>query len=197
MAEKRQGLTLDRMAELVPSGVINLKGKRAPTTRGLIAIMHQFGVESIETETLEHDPEKRRAVVRAVVTGSRGTYSAHGDASPDSVSKMILPHYLRMAETRAIGRALRFALGVGEAVSDELTELPEDPGPVSPPAGREKQIGETGYTVDEVEGYLAWKKKPPFSKLAATDRRALLDWLETENGARAIHAYHIRDLEGS
>jgi len=195
MAEKRQGLTLDRMAELVPSGVINLKGKRAPTTRGLIAIMHQFGVESIETETLEHDPEKRRAVVRAVVTGSRGTYSAHGDTSPDSVSKMISPHYLRMAETRAIGRALRWYLGVGEAVSDELTEAPEGREPAR--KAQPKQIGETGFTVDEVNGYLNWKGKPALWNLSAPDKRALLNWLETDDGARAIHAYHIRDLEGS
>lgn len=200
MDESKRGLSLDKMEELIPSGVIMLKGKRTPTTRGLVAIMGLFGVESVETELLEHDPDKPWALVRAVIQGTRGMYTAHGDCGPDSTSRMILPHYVRMAETRAIGRALRWYLGVGETVADEMGEparLPER-APVAP-AGRAgaELLGNTGCTVAEVEGFLAWKSKPALSELSPVARNGLIDWLNTEEGTRALHAYHVRDLEGS
>ena len=197
MEEKRAGVSIDRIAELVPDSIIKLGKSRYPTFKGLVGIMHRYGVESIETEILLDDPEKRRASARAVVTGTRGTYTAHGDSSPESSNSKISPHYLRHAETRAISRALRWYLGVGETVADELPDYRE---PVTegkapkPPTPR--TIGGTGYTVEDVEGFLAWKKKPPFGKLSATDRRAFLDWLETDSGAAAFHDYYCREIEG-
>ena len=199
MGESKRGLSLDKMEELIPSGVIMLKGKRTPTTRGLIAIMGLYGVESVETELLEHDPDKPWALVRAVIQGTRGMYTAHGDCGPDSTSRMILPHYVRMAETRAIGRALRWYLGVGETVADEMGEparLPERT--PSAPAGRAGAglLGDTGCTVGEVEGFLAWHSKPKLSNMEPEGYLALLDWLNTEEGTRALHDYHLRASKG-
>lgn len=223
MDDSKKGISLDRIAELVPSGVIRLSGKRYPTTRGLIAIMGRYGVESIETELLEHDPEVPRAVVRAVVIGTRGAFSAHGDCGPKSTSRNILPHCVRMAETRAIGRALRWYLGLGETVADELG-APEEPAPrrarpgppESPATIAAADVGElepaaelgellpllrklqaTGCTVEEVEGLLASRGRPALKKMSASDLEALIKWLPTEEGSRALHGYHTRDLEGS
>ena len=48
------------------------------------------------------------------------SYSALGDASPQSVRAPIAPHIVRMAETRALVRALRWALGKAECSEEEL-----------------------------------------------------------------------------
>lgn len=48
------------------------------------------------------------------------TATGIGDASPDNVGRMVAPHVLRMAETRAVARALRHLLGVGLTALEEL-----------------------------------------------------------------------------
>lgn len=65
---------------------------------------------SIETENIQLDTEKKFALFRAeITTGDGRKFVGHGDASPDNVkSQTIMPHYIRMAETRAIVRALRW-----------------------------------------------------------------------------------------
>jgi hypothetical protein len=58
-------------------------------------------------------------VVQAEVTDKNGNvWTGIGDASPNSVSKRLTPALIRMAETRAIGRALRMMLGVGTMVEE-------------------------------------------------------------------------------
>jgi hypothetical protein len=46
--------------------------------------------------------------------------SGIGDASPANVGRMVAIHVLRMAETRAVARALRHLLGVGLTALEEL-----------------------------------------------------------------------------
>lgn len=80
------------------------------------------GSVSVSTEMLSYSDQDRRYVFRAVLTVQRGdaieTITAHGDADPSNTGRMIHPHLLRMAETRAIVRALRFA-GFGEGTGRE------------------------------------------------------------------------------
>ena len=204
MAEKKQGLTLDELQKIDPSGVIKLKGgKRYPLTKALISLMYRYGVESIETEMLEHDPEAQRATHRAVITGSRGMYTAHGDCCPKSVSNRgVLPHYQRISETRAIGRALRWYLGLGETVFDELGSMEEEPveepkrAPQKKKAPSREQTLETlGYTVEEINGLRAQLQKPPFTELTKEEFTAMCKWLQSETGRKAIHHYHIGRAE--
>ena len=60
------------------------------------------------------------AIVRAVVRMEEGKFAGIGDASPQNVGRMIAPHLIRMAETRAKARALRDAIKVGVTAFEEL-----------------------------------------------------------------------------
>lgn len=72
-------------------------------------------------------------VVKATVVVDRGTkdeqlFEAHGDATNDNISgAKIKPHFIRMAETRAISRALRWATNNATVAAEETVEgkLPE------------------------------------------------------------------------
>src|SRR5947209_6747030 len=63
------------------------------------------------------------AVVQAEVETEKGAFMGIGDANPSNVNRMILPHLLRMAETRAKARALRDAVNIGVTALEELGDL--------------------------------------------------------------------------
>lgn len=77
------------------------------------------GEFSIYTELMSHDSEKRSAVFKAKVLRNNQEYQAHGDADQENCGEMIKPHYLRMAETRAIARALRWATNNAKVSEEE------------------------------------------------------------------------------
>jgi len=90
---------------------------------------------TIKTELISHDAVAKAAVFKATIEvgidGSivdKKSFEAHGDADQENCqSSMIKPHYIRMAETRAIARALRWATNnaktaVEETEKAELTE---------------------------------------------------------------------------
>ena len=86
--------------------IVRLQGKEFVLYAGLIALAHRHGLRSIRTEMLVQSDDF--ALCHATVEGGDGMlFQAFGDASTKSVSKMILPHLRRMAETRAKARALR------------------------------------------------------------------------------------------
>jgi len=99
--------------------IVNLQGKDFVIFEGLLAEFHANGGKSIETEetdssTLEYPRFK------ATAKGEKGTFTGHGDANADNVNSMIAKHKYRMAETRAIARALRWYNNIGMCSSDEL-----------------------------------------------------------------------------
>ena len=90
-------------------------------------------------------------IARAVVRTEDGKFSGIGDASPGNVSRAIVPHIIRMAETRAKARALRDAINVGVTALEELGEeeiLPsqEAPAPRMPEAQSGENKGELPAT---------------------------------------------------
>lgn len=100
--------------------IVKLQGKEFVLFSGLLSIAHNNGLESLET-TLEHvDWEKQRALTKCVAKGVRGTFTAYGDATPENTSKMVRSAFVRMSETRAIARSLRFYNGIGMTARDEL-----------------------------------------------------------------------------
>lgn len=81
---------------------------------------------SIQTWLVSHDTEKKSAVFkcRIKISGISGEepqiFEGYGDADQDNCqSNFIKPHYLRMAETRAICRALRWATNNAQTAEEE------------------------------------------------------------------------------
>jgi hypothetical protein len=102
--------------------MIERQGKRFVLYAGLLEEAHSRGLRSIETELLQVPAAENGdvAIVRAVVRMEEGKFSGIGDAGPQNVGRMIAPHLIRMAETRAKARALRDAINVGVTAFEEL-----------------------------------------------------------------------------
>ncbi len=102
--------------------MIERQGKRFVLYAGLLEEAHERGLRSIETDLLQvPDADNGEvAIVKAVVRTEDGKYTGIGDASPDNVGRNIVPHIIRMAETRAKARALRDAINVGVTAFEEL-----------------------------------------------------------------------------
>jgi hypothetical protein len=99
---------------------------------GLLDEAHGRGLRSIETELLQVPSAENGevAIAKAMVRTEEGKFSGIGDASPGNVGRAIVPHIIRMAETRAKARALRDAINVGVTALEELDGEPEEFVPV-------------------------------------------------------------------
>jgi hypothetical protein len=77
------------------------------------------------------DPSSDRWVFKATVYKSRGSkgFAGYGDADPSNVSSLVHGAEMRVAETRAVNRALRKAYGIGLCSVEELGSPSSAPGP--------------------------------------------------------------------
>jgi hypothetical protein len=102
--------------------------KEVVTAGGLIGLGHDDNLRSIQT-TLLQAPSKENgqvAIVKATVVTNKGSFDGIGDANPGNVNAKIVPHFIRMAETRAKARALRDAVNVGTLALEELGSADEE-----------------------------------------------------------------------
>jgi len=138
-------------------GIIRLQGKEFITFSGLLITAHSNGLKSITPTLISYDAQARAAVFSATVEGERGCYTAHGDADEGNVKRGMQGAILRMAETRAVCRALRMYLGIGMTAREEL------PGDAKPERqswseGERQQflkhLADMGVSVDECRSYL-------------------------------------------
>ena len=105
-----------------------LNGGWYVTHSGLLQLALRRGCRGIETVLQEQssDPVAARWVFRATVyksAGSRG-FVGYGDADPSNISSVVRGAEMRVAETRAVNRALRKAYGIGLCSVEELGALP-------------------------------------------------------------------------
>ncbi|MHB1133903.1 MAG: hypothetical protein ACYC4L_16155 [Chloroflexota bacterium] len=102
--------------------VVERNGRSFVLYAGLLDEAHEQGLKSIVTSLIQapSDQNGRLAICHAVVETEKGTFSGLGDAAPDSVARPMIPHLIRMAETRAKARALRDAVNVGVTALEEL-----------------------------------------------------------------------------
>jgi hypothetical protein len=109
---------------------IERQGKRYVLFQGLLDEAHSRGLRGIDTELIQvpDDSNGSVAIVKATAEMDDGRrFSGIGDASPENVSRNIVPHLIRMAETRAKARALRDAVNVGATALEELSDGDEAP----------------------------------------------------------------------
>ena len=105
-----------------------LDGRWYVTHTGLIRIARRnrcSGIRTVVDKGLS-DPPSSRWVFKATVyksARSRG-FVGYGDADPSNVSSLVHGAEMRVAETRAVNRALRKAYGIGLCSVEELGSLP-------------------------------------------------------------------------
>ena len=100
-------------------------GDKRPLFRELLSRAHDMGLAHIKTKAISiSDLPERRAVFKATVTMRTEDgfveYVGHGDCDDKNTHALIAPHYIRMAETRAIARALRWATNEGRTCEEEM-----------------------------------------------------------------------------
>jgi len=132
----------ERKIILNPDFLVNIKGKLFPTIDAVVDAMHKAGIlKDWRVEILKYPekilPEKKAgegeiedinsakylAVAKATITLVDGkTFEGIGDAHPLSIRGTMRPHVIRMAETRAVARTLRFAGNLHGVMAEELKE---------------------------------------------------------------------------
>ena len=114
-----------------------LDGKWYVTHAGLLRVARRRHCSGIRVQLLGHlsDPAADRWVFRATVhkTPSSRGFVGYGDASPGNTSSVVRGAEMRVAETRAVDRALRAAYGIGLCSVEELGSPSGQPGSSAAP----------------------------------------------------------------
>jgi hypothetical protein len=103
--------------------LLQIDGKWYVSHSGLIRIAHRRRCSGIDTslEQKMTDVSAKRWVFRAVVhTCPSKAFVGYGDADPSNVSPSVQGAEMRVAETRAVNRALRKAYGIGICSVEEI-----------------------------------------------------------------------------
>jgi predicted nucleic acid-binding Zn finger protein len=96
----------------------NIKGKDFVLYAGVLDLATQKGLLKLEVDLLQFPTKENgnEAICRAVAESKTGeVFSDIGDANPANCHSMIAKHLIRMASTRAKGRALRDMCNIGIA----------------------------------------------------------------------------------
>lgn len=141
--------------------VKKIQGRDFVLFEGLLEMAHAAGLKRVETQLLQAPGKDNGmlAIVRAVIETEKGVFSALGDASPESAERPMQPHLVRLADTRAIARAVRIAVNVGMTALEEINE--SEPVVVSGGSNGSKN-GKKKANTDELdeETKPAWLEKP-------------------------------------
>jgi len=119
-----KALTKDLQLSVTLGDLRLLDGKWYVTHAGLLRVARRRRCSGIRVRVLGRlsDPAADRWVFRATVQKtprSRG-FVGYGDASPGNTSVVVRGAEMRVAETRAVDRALRAAYGIGLCSVEEL-----------------------------------------------------------------------------
>lgn len=129
--------------------LVLLDGRWYITHSGLLRIAQRRRCQGITTELAESvsDPQAGRWVFRATVVKSKThNFVGFGDADPSNVSDLVRGAEMRVAETRAVNRALRKAYGIGICSVEEMGARAEFQEPTKLPSQPSNGNG-TGRTV--------------------------------------------------
>ena len=114
---------------IVMGDVILLEGRWYVTHTGLIRFAQHSRCAGIHVRPVPEfsDPHTRRWAFEATVYKSRTCrgFIGFGDADPSNVSSLVQGAEMRVAETRAVNRALRKAYGIGICSVEEIGSVTE------------------------------------------------------------------------
>jgi hypothetical protein len=126
-----QHLTSDYGLSVGRGDVVSLDGRWYVTHPGLLRLAFRRHCSGIQVELIQDlsEPRNARWAFKATVfrPGIAQGFVGFGDANPSNVSAMVRGAEMRVAETRAVNRALRKAYGIGICSVEEI-------GSVQPPA---------------------------------------------------------------
>ncbi len=109
-------------------------GGETMSADGLVALAHIKGMWKCETKIIQfpNADNGNMCICQATVGGYdwdpienkiiKVEYSDIGDASPQNCNRMVAPSFIRMASTRALGRALRKYTNIDMLCTEELGE---------------------------------------------------------------------------
>ena len=117
-------LTKNHNLSVASGDLLLLAGRWYVTHAGLLALAHRNHCAGIHVQPLIKfcDPSARRWAFQATVNKTRNCrgFVGYGDADPSNVSPLVHGAEMRVAETRAVNRALRKAYGIGICSVEEL-----------------------------------------------------------------------------
>jgi hypothetical protein len=94
------------------------------THTGLLKLARRKKCRGIHVEAIESlcDPTAKRFVLKATAFPCKSSlgFVGYGDADPSNVSPLVHGAEMRVAETRAVNRALRKAYGIGTCSAEEI-----------------------------------------------------------------------------
>jgi hypothetical protein len=110
------------------SELLLLGGKWYVSHSGLLRIAHRrrcFGIDTAVDQNMS-EASAGRWVFKATVRRSQSrSFVGYGDADPSNVSPLVHGSEMRIAETRAVNRALRKAYGIGICSVEEIGSFGE------------------------------------------------------------------------
>jgi len=138
-------LSQDHGFSIALGDLLLLDGKWYVTHTGLIRLANRARCSGIRVQPMREfcDASVSRWVFRATVyksPRSRG-FVGYGDADPSNVSSLVHGAEMRVAETRAVNRALRKAYGIGLCSVEELGWAPRA-NTAGPPDQRKTSMNE-------------------------------------------------------
>ena len=124
-----EDITRTHALRIASSDLLYLDGKWYVTHSGLLGIARRKRCIGIQVHPAAEfcDPAASRWAFKATVYKSRTCkgFVGFGDADPSNVSLLVHGAEMRVAETRAVNRALRKAYGIGICSVEELGSLSE------------------------------------------------------------------------
>jgi hypothetical protein len=131
-----RNLTAELRLSVVRGDLRLINGAWYVTHAGLMRLAHRSRCAGIRVRLIPEfcDPSLNRWVFETVVYKSKRSkgFVGYGDADPSNVSPLVRGAEMRVAETRAVNRALRKAYGIGLCSVEELGWEPKAFGPSDP-----------------------------------------------------------------
>lgn len=131
-----RSLTSDYSLSVGRGDIICLDGHWYITHSGLLRLASRRRCVGIQVEIVRDfcDPTGARRAFKATVFPSDKSagFVGYGDADPSNVSSLVRGAEMRIAETRAVNRALRKAYGIGICSMEEIGTIPNPVERLSP-----------------------------------------------------------------